>query len=125
MDKVTRTDLFIHDMVHDNPGLAKYDSQYSDPVFLKQRGYDGKTFDLYNCAQYGLLWDNLEQRYGRPKVYAENSAERKWVLHRQKELQKLYKEATDAGLKVTFMMDIIVLPITLVERYPEVLNANG
>ena len=125
MDKVTRTDLFAHDMVHDNPGLVKYESKYNDSAFLKERGYDGKTFDLYNCAQYGLLWDNLEKKYGRPKIFAENSEERNWVLRRREELRKLYQEMADAGLEVTFMMDIIVLPNTLVERYPEVLNADG
>ena len=59
--KVTRQDLFVHDMIHNNPGLAKYDSLYCDPRFLKKRGYDSKTFDIFECAQFGLLWDRYDE----------------------------------------------------------------
>ena len=45
MRNIVRKDLFVHDMVHNNPGLAPYESDYLNPDFLKERGYDGKTFD--------------------------------------------------------------------------------
>lgn len=122
---MNRTTLFVHDMVHDNPGLVKYQSEYNNPRFLKERGYDGKTFDLFNCAQYGLLWDGLSQKYGRAQIFPKGSKEREWVLYRRAELIKLYQEVVDAGLAVSFMMDIIVLPIALTKVYPEVLNADG
>ena len=67
--------LFLHDMIHNNPGLAAYESQYRDPKFLKSRSYDAKVFDLYDCAQYGLLWDGIK----RGPVFPEGSAERAWV----------------------------------------------
>lgn len=119
------TNIFVHDMVHDNPGLVKYQSAYNNPKFLRERGYDGKTFDLFNCAQYGLLWDKLTQKYGREQIFPEGSKEREWVLTRRDELKKLYQEATDEGLAVSFMMDIIVFPIALTKIYPEILNAEG
>lgn len=125
MEKIARTDLFVHDMVHDNPGLKKYQSAYNDPKFLKARGYDGKTFDLYNCAQYALLWDGVGEKYGREAVFPVGSKERAWVEGHKAELQKLYKEAAAEGLTVSFMMDIIVFPRSVLRIFPEILNEEG
>ena len=125
MKTITRKDLFVHDMVHDNPGLKKYQSIYNNPKFLKKRGYDGKTFDLYNCAQYGLLWDGVGEKYGRQAIFPKNSESRKWVETHKAELKKLYNEAIEQGLKVSFMMDIIVFPTSLVKIFPEILNGEG
>lgn len=117
--------IFVHDMVHDNPGLVKYESAYNDPKFLKERGYDGKSFDLFNCAQYGLLWDKLTEKYGRKSVFPEGSEARAWVISRREVLKQLYQAVDNEGLAVSFMMDMIVLPKALIEIYPEVLNENG
>ena len=125
MKTITRKDLFVHDMVHDNPGFKKYQSIYNNPKFLKKRGYDGKTFDLYNCAQYGLLWDGVGAKYGREEIFPLGSEERAWVENHKSKLKKLYAEAVTEGLKVSFMMDIIVFPINLVRLFPEILNEEG
>lgn len=60
-DEITRTDLFTHDMVTDNPGEVGYQSMYNDPAFMTARGYDGMTFSLFEAAQYGLLWDTYDK----------------------------------------------------------------
>ena len=113
--------FFLHDMIHNNPGLATYETRYADPVFLAARGYDAKVFDLYDCAQYGLLWDDLQ----RGPVFPPESPERKWVVDKQTQLQQDYDAAKDAGLRVCFMMDLIVLPSKVLELYPEILNRSG
>lgn len=124
MDERTRTDLFVHDMVHDNPGLTKYQSAYNNPKFLKARGYDGKTFDLYNCAQYGLLWDGVAEKYGREPIFPKGSKQRAWVEQHKANLETLYAQAAE-GLKVSFMMDMIVFPRAMLQSFPEILNENG
>lgn len=125
MKKIKRTDLFVHDMVHDNPGLRKYQSKYNNPQFLSERGYDGKTFDLYNCAQYALLWDGVAEKYGKTAIFPKESEERKWVESRKAELTKLYEEAVAENLKVSFMMDIIVFPKSLINAFPQILDDKG
>ena len=85
--------LFLHDMIHNNPGLAIYESRYKDPAFLKSRGYDAKVFDLYDCAQYGLLWDGLN----RGPVFQEGSPEREWVLNKKAQLLRDYNAAKAEG----------------------------
>lgn len=113
--------FFLHDMIHNNPGLAHYETKYTDPEFLAARGYHAKVFDLYDCAQYGLLWDGLK----RGPVFPKGTAEREWVLQKRHQLLRDYDAAKAAGLRVCFMMDIIVLPARVLELYPEVLNPEG
>lgn len=122
---MNKNTLFVHDMVHDNPGLEDYQSAYSNPKFLKSRGYDGKTFGFFNCAQYGLLWDGLTEKYGREQVFPEGSKERAWVLKRREELKELYQKVKDEGLAVMFIMDIIVFPNAITKIFPEILNEKG
>ncbi|MDE6568372.1 MAG: hypothetical protein K2K70_11655 [Lachnospiraceae bacterium] len=124
--RISRNDMFVHDMVHNNPGLARYETAYRNPLFLKKRGFDAITFDLFECAQFGLLWDRYDIiRNDGKKVFPANSAMRKWAEAKKEELKESYQAAADAGLKVTFMMDIIVLPLTIPQLVPEVLDENG
>lgn len=126
MSNFVRKDLFVHDMVHNNPGLEAYESDYLNPEFLKERGYDGKTFELFGCAQYGLLWDDYDAfRNDGKKVFPIGSSERAWVEHKKRELTKAYDVVVAAGLKVSFMMDIIVLPSIIKELEPAILNDAG
>ena len=125
-------DLSVTDMVHNNPGLERYTSNYTDPVFLKSRGYDGKVFFLYEAAQFGLFWDKYdgsrgitfteEQYNANPSAYPQNSnkvfpfgsVERAWVANKKAQLKREYDEAVQAGEKIYFMMDTITLPTHLV-----------
>lgn len=112
-------------MIHNNPGLAPYESKYNDPHFLKKRNFDGKVFDLFDCAQFALLWDGLDAANpDREKVFPAGSEERLWVLERKKDLKKKYREAQQCGLDVLFMMDIIVLPKRIGSIYPEIFNED-
>lgn len=118
--------LVVHDMVHNNPGMVPYESAYQSPEFLKERGYDGKVFDLFSCAQYGLLWDQLDrQNPDREKVFEEGSKDRLWVLEKKREYKEKYGEMKQAGLQVMAMMDVIVLPKRIGVLYPEILDADG
>ena len=123
--KKTRSDLFLHDMIHNNPGLAIYDSEYRSAHFLKERRYDAKVFDLYDCAQYGLLWDRLSEHTHKPPVFPEGSASRSWVLEKKAQLLRDYRDAKASGLRVCFMMDVIVLPEAVKQQYPEIVNRDG
>ena len=91
-------------MVHDNPAAVRYQSQYKDPAFLKSRGYDGQTFDLSNCAQYGLLWNGVGESFGRRAIFPGGGEAREWVLSCKEQMQKAYGKAADYGPKVSFII---------------------
>lgn len=118
--------MFVHDMIHNNPGLAKYESFYNDPEFLKERNYDGKVFDLFECAQFGLDFKKLDLlNPEKGPVFPEGGEELEWVQNRSRELKDLYQGMVQKGIEVYFMMDIIVLPKRIVELYPEILDSEG
>ena len=125
-DQYTHKDeLFTMDMVHNNPALQPYTSNYTNSEFLAQRNFDGHVFFLYDCAQYGLLWDEFDKAKGKTgddKVFPEGSEDRAWVEAKKASIKKKYQQAVEAKVGVYFMMDIIVLPTRLVERYPEILT---
>lgn len=127
-DQYTHKDeLFTMDMVHNNPALQPYTSNYTNSEFLAQRNFDGHVFFLYDCAQYGLLWDEFDEAKGKTgdnKVFPEGSEDRAWVEAKKASIKKMYQQAVDAKVGVYFMMDIIVLPTHLVKLYPEILT-NG
>lgn len=130
----TRTGLFTHNMLSDNPGEVGFMSRYEHGDFMTERGYDGMTFSLFEAAQYGLLWDKYDQSRGitlteeeylqnpssssvtqqnNKKVFPYGSKERKWVEEKRGEIIKMYADAKKAGQKVYFMQDVIVLPTKL------------
>lgn len=126
MEIVTKKDILTYDMVHNNPGLEPYETKYNSHEFLKARGYDGKVFDIFQCAQFGVTWDMLDEKNpDKEKVFPEQSEDRKWVLEKQKELKMKYQKVKAAGLEVMFMMDVIVLPSKIKELYPEILDGKG
>ena len=125
-DQYTHKDeLFTMDMVHNNPALQPYTSNYTNSEFLAQRNFDGHVFFLYDCAQYGLLWDEFDkakEKTGDKKVFPEGSEDRAWVEAKKASIKKMYQQAVEAKVGVYFMMDIIVLPTHLVKLYPEILT---
>lgn len=124
-NRINRKNLFVHDMVHNNPGEVPYQSEYNNPQFLAKRNYDGKCFDLFTCAQYALTWDKVCLKYGRAPIFAKNTIEREWVLNTRKLLKRYYNSIDDQGLDVCCHMDIIVFPISVTQNFPEVLNEQG
>jgi hypothetical protein len=99
------------DMVHNNPGEAPFATHYNDPRLLKQLGYTGKVFELFQAAQFGVDWSSVD-----PEVFPKNSPERAWVEAKAAELDQLYNATKAAGLEVYCHTDMIVLPKRLVER---------
>lgn len=101
----------VLDMVHNNPGEAPFDTRYNDPRVLKQLGYTGKVFELFQAAQFGVDWSSVD-----PDVFPQGSPERAWVDAKAAELTRLYDATKAAGLEVYCHTDMIVLPRRLVER---------
>lgn len=125
MEKLTKKDILTYDMVHNNPGLEPYETQYNSHEFLKARGYNGQVFDIFQCAQFGITWDALDAKnIDREKVFKEGSPERDWILDKRAELKDKYQKVKASGLQVMFMMDIIVLPVRIKELYPEILDKD-
>ncbi len=143
-DDYTHKDtLFTASMVHNNPGLEPYTSNYNNSQFLADRSIDEQVFFLYDCAQYGLLWDKYDQSQGITlteeqwkadpdgtkaqndrKVFPYGSEARAWVEAKRADLHKKYDAADAAGVDVYFMMDMIVMPAHLKAMRSDIMSGK-
>lgn len=104
----------ILDMVHHNPGEARTVSRYLDADYLREAGYGGKVFFLFDAAQFGLDWRGFDA-----DVFPEGSDGAAWVSSRADSITAGYGQASRAGLDVYCMLDMMVLPRRLVELYAD------
>ncbi len=103
---------FLFDMVHENPGEADFASAYLEPEKLRSLGYNGKVFFLFEAAQFGISWRNYDL-----SIYPDGCDEILWQEKKYAEITAKYDAAQRAGLAVYCMMDMIVLPRLIVDRY--------
>ena len=112
---------YILDMVHNNPGEPLTKTDFSNPIFLKKTGYTGQVINDFTFAHAAITFDKLSTA-----IFPEGSKERKWVLKAAEKVRLNIKKAHDAGIKVYYFTDIIVLPKTLVALYhDEICDKSG
>jgi len=106
----------LMNMVHHNPGEPMTVSKYLDPSFLKKEGYGAKVFFLFDAAQFGVNWQLFDKT-----IFPNGDAGRKWVDQKAALFDKEYTETKKQGLKVYCMIDMIVLPKALVNKYRDII----
>ena len=84
---------YIMDMVFNNLGLPPRVSEFNNPEYVKEMGFNGMTPHWY--VQCGITYDSLEE-----DIIPENSDERKWIEANAVKLNKKIKDAKKAGVKI-------------------------
>ncbi|WP_223552213.1 hypothetical protein [Aestuariivivens sp. NBU2969] len=106
---------FVLDMVHNNPGEAPTVSMYTNPAFVKSRGYNGMGTQWYvNCA---ITYDNFEEG-----IVPEGSEERNWIEARAAMIDQKLKDCDAAGIDVFAFTDIFVAPQSLWKKYGQAMG---
>jgi hypothetical protein len=114
-------DKFILDMVHHNPGEPLTQSAFNHPEFLKKEGYNGQVINDFTFAHAALTFDKLN-----PDIFPQGSKERAWVNDAAVKVKNYIKNAHQAGIKIYYFTDIIVLPKKLIALYKdEICDKNG
>lgn len=105
----------VFDMVHHNPGEPLYQSQFNNPAFAKDVGFNGKVFFLFESAQLAVNWDE----FNTPDkvILPVGSADRTWVNAKRTEITAKYDAAKAEGLQVFAMSDLVLFPKRLVSLY--------
>jgi len=111
--------VFILDMVHNNPGESLTKTSFSNPAYLKEKGYNGQVMNDFTFAHAAITFDKLN-----PQIFPQGSKERAWVMAAADRVRKNIKAAHAAGIKVYYFTDIIVLPKKLVELYHDEICDN-
>ena len=61
----------ILDMVHHNPGGERYVSRFEQPSVIKEMGYNGKVYFLFDSPTMGITWDAVD-----PAIFPKGSESR-------------------------------------------------
>lgn len=111
----------IMDMVHHNPGEALTSSAFTSPEYLQANGYNGQVINDFTFAHAALTFDRLDKR-----ITPQGSPERAWVMEAAQKVRGNIRKAHEAGIKVYYFTDIIVLPKKLVSLYhKDICDAQG
>ena len=107
---------FIMDMVHDNPGEARFITGFRDPGTLVDFGFNTQVFRQNNTAvSFGKLGGDFFDESGK-----------KWLQNMQRISREEIFGAHGKGLMTMCHIDLFVLPALLVERYKqEMCDENG
>lgn len=85
----------VFDMVQPNPGGGPTQSQFNDPMFTRQAGFNGKVFSLFESSQLAVNWDEFDTP--DKIILPAGSADRAWVDAKRAEINAKYDAAKAAG----------------------------
>ncbi len=105
-------------MVHHNPGEPKFKTQYTEPAFLKEKGYTGQVPKIeIQCALTYDRWKN--------KIIPQRTDEHLWIERHAAEVEMLINNAEKSGMPLYPFTDLLVIPETIMEKYGDEMKVNG
>lgn len=102
----------VLDMVHHNPGEPLTSSRYEDPQVIKEMGYNGKVYFLFDSPTIGIDWETVD-----PSIFPKGSPGRDWVNKKAARIDAQHAACKAAGIKIYAMSDMILFPKPLIEKY--------
>lgn len=108
----TAPSKLILDMVHHNPGEARYVSKYQDPEVLAEMGFNGKVFFLFDSPSLAINWESVD-----PQIFPPGSEGRQWVDEKAASLREEFQKCRAAGVEAYAMGDLVLFPKALIERF--------
>ena len=107
-----RSEPLILDMVHHNPGGARYESKFERPAFVHEEGFNGKVYFLFDSPTLAVNWESVD-----PDILPAGSPDRAWVEAKAAHIDELMVDCKKAGLRVYAMSDLVLFPKRLVEKF--------
>lgn len=102
----------ILDMVHHNPGDTPYDSAYNDPAVIKEMGFNGKVYFLFESPALAINWESVDA-----DILPAGSEERAWVDAKATQIKKMHAACVAQDVDIYAMSDLILFPKRLIEKY--------
>lgn len=102
----------VLDMVHHNPGEAPYVSAYNNPAVIKEMGYNGKVYFLFESPALAINWESVD-----PDILPKGSEEREWVDAKAKQIKKMHAESKAQDMAIYAMSDLVLFPKRLISKY--------
>ncbi|RIJ46507.1 hypothetical protein D1614_18805 [Maribellus luteus] len=105
-------------MVHHNPGEPLFETQYTEPAFLKSKGYTGQV--LVRQIQCGVTYDRWENN-----VVPERTEEKLWIERHAATQRILMNNAVKAEMPIYPFIDVLVVPQSLLAKYGDQMKKDG
>lgn len=102
----------ILDMVHHNPGEIPYKTVYNDPAVIKEMGYNGKVYFLFESPALAINWESVDV-----DILPKGSEERKWVDDKALQIKKMHAASKAQGMAIYAMSDLVLFPKRLIKKY--------
>ncbi|UMB53328.1 hypothetical protein MKD41_13435 [Lutibacter sp. A64] len=102
----------ILDMVHHNPGETPYDSKYNDPAVIKEMGYNGKVYFLFESPALAINWESVDAA-----ILPKGTEDRKWVDAKAAQIKKMHAACKAEDIAIYAMSDLVLFPKRLIEKY--------
>ncbi|MDO5971918.1 hypothetical protein Q4Q35_19120 [Flavivirga aquimarina] len=102
----------ILDMVHHNPGEAPYESKYNNPAIIKEMGYNGKVYFLFESPALAINWESVDA-----DILPKGSDDRKWVDEKAKQIKQMHAACKEQDMAIYAMSDLVLFPKRLIEKY--------
>lgn len=102
----------ILDMVHHNPGEQPYQSTYEDPTVIKEMGFNGKVYFLFDSPTLAINWESLDK-----DILPKGSVDRKWVDNKAAHIRSVHEHCRKAGITILAQNDMVLFPKRLIAKY--------
>jgi hypothetical protein len=102
----------ILDMVHHNPGEAPYETKYNDPAVIKEMGYNGKVYFLFESPALAINWESVDK-----DILPKGTEDRKWVDAKAAQIKKMHAACKAQDMAIYAMSDLVLFPKRLIEKY--------
>jgi hypothetical protein len=106
------TEPLILDMVHHNPGEAPYETKYNDPAVIKEMGYNGKVYFLFESPALAINWESVDK-----DILPKGTEDRKWVDAKATQIKKMHAACKAEDMAIYAMSDLVLFPKRLIEKY--------
>ncbi|MCL5129583.1 hypothetical protein [Algibacter sp. L4_22] len=102
----------ILDMVHHNPGETPYQSAYNDPAVIKEMGYNGKVYFLFESPALAINWESIDA-----DILPKGSEERQWVDAKAAQIKEMHARSKAQDMAIYAMSDLVLFPKRLIKKY--------
>lgn len=102
----------ILDMVHHIPGDALYESAYENPAVIREMGYNGKVYFLFDSPTLAINWESVD-----PDILPKGSEEREWADQKAARIHALQQAYKEQDISVFAQADLVLFPKRLIEKF--------
>ncbi|MGQ1784554.1 hypothetical protein [Saccharicrinis sp. GN24d3] len=110
--QINSAETLILDMVHHNPGEEPYNSAYNDPAVMKEMGYNGKVYFLFESPALAINWESVDK-----DILPKGSDDRKWVDAKAAQIKKMHAACKAQDMDIYAMSDLVLFPKRLIQKY--------